>query len=143
MILHTASEVISFVRKLEEDSAKYYEDLAGRYTEHKEILLSFARENKKNITHIERAYYGIITDALEGCFSFNINPDEYAIGIEIPENAQQSETLKQAADMEEKIIKFYHDAAEQSKSFMGDVARAFTLVAKKRGLREQRLKELI
>ena len=77
MRLNTASEVISFTRKLEEDSAKFYEDLAQADIKGGETLLSLAQENRKNIIQIERAYYGVITDALEGCFAFNINLDEY------------------------------------------------------------------
>ncbi|MBT9170736.1 MAG: hypothetical protein DDT18_01083 [Actinobacteria bacterium] len=45
--------------------------------------------------------------------------------------------------MEEKIIKFYSDAAEQSQSLMADVPRAFQMVAKKRDKRRAMLKSLL
>jgi hypothetical protein len=45
--------------------------------------------------------------------------------------------------MEEKILKFYHVAAEQSKHLMVDVPRSFTLVAKKRNERIPKLKALL
>ena len=32
--------------------------------------ISFAKENKKNIANIERVYYGVITDAIEGSYAF-------------------------------------------------------------------------
>jgi len=142
MEINTCSAAISFARKLEEDSARFYEDLSQRYAKDADALLSFAQENKKIIVQVQRAYYGVISDALEGCFAFNINPDDYALKTEVAEGASYSETLKQAVEMEEKMIKFYTDAAEQSKSLMADVPRAFMMVAKKRGNRVAKLRSL-
>ena len=142
MELNTASATISFTKKLEEDSAKFYEDLSQRYAKDKDVLLSFAKENRKNIVQVERAYYGVITDAIEGCFAFKINPDEYTLKTELAEGASYSDALEKAVEMEEKIIKFYTDAAEQSKSLMADVPRAFMIVVKKRENREAMLKSL-
>jgi hypothetical protein len=45
--------------------------------------------------------------------------------------------------MEDKIIKFYSDAAQQSKSLMADVPRVFMMVAKKRGNRRAKLERLV
>jgi len=143
MKLNTASEVISFTKKLEGDSAKFYKDLSRRYAKDEGIFLSFVKENEKNIVQVERAYYGVITDALEGCFAFNIDPAEYSFKAELAEKASYSETLDNAIEIEEKIIKFYSDAAEQSKSLMADVPRAFKMVAKKRGNRQSTLKSLL
>lgn len=143
MEINTCSATISFARKLEEDSAKFYEDLAQRHTKDAEVLLSFAGENKKNTVQVERAYYGVISDALEGCFAFNINPDDYVLNTELAEGTSYPEALKKAVEMEEKIIKFYSDAAEQSKSLMADVPRAFTIVAKKRSSRIPKLESLL
>ena len=142
MKLNTASEVISFTKKLEEQSATFYKELSQRYVKDEDIFLSFVKENKKNIIQVERAYYGVISDALEGCFAFNINPAEYSFKTELAEKARYSEALDRAIEIEEKIIKFYSDAAEQSKSFMADVPRAFKMVAKKRGNRQLTLKSL-
>ncbi len=142
MEINTCSAAISFSRKLEEDSAKFYEELAQRHTKDAEILLSFAGENKKNIIQIERAYYGVISDALEGCFAFNINPDNYALKTELAEGVSYPEALKQAVELEEKLIKFYSDAAEQSRSLMADIPRVFTIVAKKRSSRIPKLESL-
>ncbi len=116
MKLNTASEVISFARKLEEDTARLYEDLAQRYTETAETLLSLAKENKKNIAQIERAYYGVITDALEGCFAFDLNLDEYVFATERSDRESYTEALVNAMAMEEEIQRFYADAAEKSKA---------------------------
>ena len=86
MILHTASEGITLSKKLENDSAEFYEDLAKRYAKDAETFLSFARDNKKNIVQIERAYYGVITDAIEGCFAFSVETDKYTFEREPARN---------------------------------------------------------
>lgn len=143
MELNTASEVISFAKKLEEDGVKLYEDLAQEQVQGSEFLLSFAKENKKNALQIERTYYEVITDAMEGCFSFKINPDEYALKTGLAEGARYSDALNKAIKMEEKTIKFYSDAAAQSESLLADVPRIFTLVAKRRGDRRTKLEALL
>lgn len=143
MELNTASEVISFAKRLEEVSAKFYEDLSQRYAKDEDVFLSFVKENRRNVVQIERAYYEVITDAIEGCFSFKINPNEYTLKTELAENARYSDALNKAVEMEENIIKFYSEAAEQSKSLLADVPRAFTMVAKKRGDRSSKLKLLL
>jgi hypothetical protein len=139
MILHTASEVITLSRELENGSAGFYEGLSGRYDRAAGSFLSFAGENRKNITQVERAYYGVITDALEGCFAFNIEADDYALNTAVPDGAGYAEALKQAMEMEKKIAAFYAEAAGQSKSLMADVPRAFMMIARKR---ENRLAQL-
>lgn len=143
MELKTSSEVISFTRQLEETGIRFYEALAKRFIKDEETMLALAKENKRNVAQVERAYYGVITDALEGCFAFAINPDNYAPNAELPENVSYAEALKQALAVEEKMQQFYTDAAEQSKSLMADVPRAFILLTSKRGKRIELLKSLI
>ena len=142
MILHTASEGITLANKLENDSAGFYEELSRRFTKDAEIFLSFAKDNKKNVAQIQRVYYGVITDALEGSYAFNLDSDEYIIDVSLQEKQTYSQILSQAIKLEEKIIKFYSDAAEQSKCLMADVPRAFILIAKKRNGRLSSLKSL-
>ena len=143
MEINTASAAISFARKLEEDSAKLYEDLSQRYPKSKDVFLTFVKDNKKNVVQFERAYYGVITDAIEGCFAFNMNPDEYVLKTELAEEANLSTDLDKAIEIEEQMIRFYSDAAEQSKSLMADVPRAFTQIARKRQNRESQLRSLL
>jgi len=143
MKLNTASAVISFCRQLEEDGAQFYEDLAQKYTLDGEALLSFAKENRKNIVDIERAYYGVISDALEGCFSFDINADSLNFETKLAEGISYSEVLKRAIEMEDRIIGFYLSAAEQSKALMADVPRAFQRVVKTRNNRKAKLQSLM
>ncbi len=143
MRLNTASAIISFCRQLEEDGAKFYEDLAQKYDRDGETFLSLAKENRRNIVDIERVYYGVISDALEGCFSFDMDADSYTLETELAEGTSYSDVLGKAIEIEDKIIEFYLDAAEQSKALMADVPRAFQRVAKKRTERKAKLQSLM
>jgi hypothetical protein len=144
MILHTASEGVTLAKKLENDSAKFYEDLAQRYAKEAETFLSFAKDNKKNIVQTERVYFGVITDAIEGCYAFNLDTDNYILETAMPVGATLGDSVKRAIAIEDTIIKFYSDAAEQSKPLLADVPRAFALVARKRSeVRKPQLMALI
>jgi rubrerythrin len=143
MGINTCSGAISLSREIENQSADFYQALSERYEKEKDFFLAFAKENKKFITQIERAYYGVITDAIEGCFAFDLNPEEFQIKTGLSKETNYSDALKEALAMEEKIINFYRIAAEQSKHLMADVPRSFTLVAKKRGERIPKLKSLL
>jgi hypothetical protein len=140
MALNTCSEGISFARELEETSAKFYERLAELFPADAETYLGYAAGNKKNVANVERAYFGVITDALEGCYAFNIEPEDYAIDVSLPEGASREDAMAKAIAIEEAVVRFYTDAAEQSKGLMADVPRAFTLVARKRSERIEELK---
>ncbi len=143
MQLKTASEVISFAKELEEYSARFYQELAQRDIEDGETWLSFVKENRKNIIQIEMAYYGGITDALEGCFAFDINRDEFTPKTKLPPEVSYAQASDRAVEMEKKIRKFYSDAAKQSKLLMADVPRAFAMIARKRDSRISMLKSLL
>jgi hypothetical protein len=143
MTINTCSGALSFAKELENESARFYEDLAQQYTKEKDLFLFFSKENGEYITQIERAYYGVISDAIEGCFAFNIDPEKYTFKTGLSEKPGLSDVLKRALEIEEKMVLFYSDAAEQSKSLMADVPRAFKMVAKKRGLRKEKLLSLM
>jgi len=142
MKLNTASQVISFSRKLEEDGAAFYESLAGQYPKDSEVWLGFSRENKKNIMRVERAYFGGITDALEGGFTFDIDPEEYTVKPGLLQNASYANAINTAIEMERKTALFYDRAAEQSKTLLADVPRAFLTMGKLRDERRQKLEEI-
>jgi hypothetical protein len=143
MTIKTCSGAISFVKELENESAKVYEELAQKYEQPRDMFLSFAKENRKFVTQVERAYYGVITDAIEGCFAFDINPEEYLLNPSLQQSGSYHDTLKQVLAMEEMIEKCYTQSAEQSQYLMADVPRAFKMVAKKRDDRIQKLKSLL
>jgi rubrerythrin len=142
MIIHTASEGITLARKLESESAGFYEDMARKYSKDAAVLQSFAQENKKNVAQIDRAYYGVITDAIEGGYAFNLDADKYVLKTALTENAGYADALKQALAMEDTITAFYTEAARQSQGLMADVPRTFLLVVKKRAARIEKLKQL-
>jgi len=143
MKLHTASEVISFAKELENQSARFYENLSRRYARDEDFFQSLAKENGKNIVQIKTAYYSVITDAIEGCFAFDIDSDEYMLETELADKGSYLDALDKAVGIEEKMIKFYSDAAQQSKSMMADVSRNFVIVANKRNKRIPKLKSLV
>lgn len=143
MGISTCSGAISLSKELENESTKFYQELTQRYEKDKDLLFSFVKENGKYVTQIERAYYGVITDAIEGCFAFDLNPEDYQFKTTLPKEMSYSDALKEALAMEEKILKFFRVAAEQSKHLMADVPRSFTLVAKKRSERIPKLKALL
>jgi rubrerythrin len=142
MKLQTCSETIGFAKKLENDSSRFYEDLSERYAKDKDVFLSFVKENNRYALQVERAYYSVITDAIEGCFAFDVNPDEYTFETKLSENTSYADALAKALDIEDKIMRFYSDAAEHSMSLMADVPRNFVIIAKKRRNRIEKLKSL-
>jgi hypothetical protein len=143
MIISTAAEGISLSRKLETESAGLYEELAKVYPQGAATFTAYAKENKKNISNIESAYYSVITDAIEGCYAFNIETDEFTLDTQVPAAAGFGEVIQKAIRIEELIIKYYTLTAEQSKSLMADVPRVFKLVAKKREKRKSELEALL
>ena len=141
MRLTTASEVISFVRGLEEASAKFYEELAKKYPEGEETFLSLAKENRKNKILVQRVYNEVVTDALETGFSFEgLSVSEHIFDGTATEDIRLSDAAQKALDIEEKIQKFYLDAAKTSKSLLADIPRVFERMAKERDKRKKKLK---
>jgi hypothetical protein len=140
MIIHTASEGVSLARKLEDDTAKFYQEVAQKHTADADTLLGYAKENKKNVSNIERSYYSVITDALEGGYAFNLDDAEYPINVTVGDD--YSAMIKQAQENEASIVKFYEVAAEQSRALMADLPRTMTVVNRKHIARVEELKAL-
>ncbi|MBS7656090.1 hypothetical protein KEJ50_06305 [Candidatus Bathyarchaeota archaeon] len=143
MELITASAIVSYVTKLEEESAKLYEELAQKYSEAKTIFLSLAKENKMNKQSIERTYYGIISDKLEACFIKILNTDDYSIEIKIPKEVSYLNALQKTIEIEEKIQKFFVDASDAIGSLVPDVSWSLSRIGKKREDRILKLKSLL
>ncbi|MFO7601539.1 MAG: hypothetical protein R6X27_17315 [Candidatus Desulfacyla sp.] len=142
MNLRTASETLSFLRELEEKAAVFYEELAGRFPENKEDFLAFAKENRKYNKQIQMAYQSVITDAIEGCYAFDLETDHYSFETDLPDAAGIAEAAAKALAVEEKIVSCYNVGAEQSGSLLADVPRNFKIVVKKRNNRLEKLKSL-
>lgn len=142
MILYTASAVVSYARQLEEEGALFYTEAADVHESQRERFLALAKENRRNASQVQTVYYGVISDALEGGFSFNLDTADYERHQGMPAADEPAATADQALDMEEKAIRFYTDAAEQSRSLLADIPRLFTILAKKRQSRAVFLSDL-
>jgi len=143
MELITASAVVSYATKLEEESARLYEEMTQKHPENKDIFLSLAKENKMNKQSIERAYYSVISDKLEACFIKTLNTDNYSIETKLPEKADYSTALSKAVEIEEKIQKFLIDASNAIGALVPDVSWTFSRIGKKREERINKLKSLL
>ncbi|MBW1735489.1 MAG: hypothetical protein JRF51_06565 [Deltaproteobacteria bacterium] len=142
MNLRTASETLSFIRELEEKAAGFYENLAETYPENREGFLSFAKENRKYNKQIQMAYQSVITDAIEGCYAFDLESEDYTFDTDLPQGAGLADAASKALTVEEKIMDCYTIGTEQSGSLLADVPRNFKIVLKKRAKRLEKLKEL-
>lgn len=140
MKLCTTSETISFAKELEEQSGKFYLTMAERFDQAGNFRL-FQEENRKYSIQIQRAYQSVITDAIEGCFAFKLESDDYLLDTDLPEGLDFSAALEKAIAMEEKILAFYDTAADQSMSLMADIPRNFKIVNRKRQKRIDQLKQ--
>lgn len=127
---------------MEETSAAFYEELAKRFPADAEKFRGYAVANNKNVTNVQRTYFGVITDGIEGCYAFNLEPGDYVIDLALPDGIAKADALAKAVAAEETIARFYADAGEQGKGLTADVARAFTIIARKRGDRISELKSL-
>lgn len=144
MKLTTASEVVSFAKDLEDKTEEFYKQLAERYQDQTETFSSFAKENRKNKIAIQRAYQGVVTDALETGFSFKeFQVDPYTPDVSVPEKATLSDIAKRALEVEKKMQGFYEAAAKMSRGLLADVPRTFERIARKIDKRKERLKSLI
>lgn len=136
MKLNTMAAVMSFVSKIENGSSLFYENYADKYPELKDTLLSWAKENKKFEKMVKQTYFGVITDTLEACYSFEgLDTEDYDFVTTLPDNASLSEAIEMVREIEDKIKSFYHKAAEVSNCLMADIPRLFRKIAK---IREER-----
>ncbi len=136
MKLHTASEVISLSRRLEDETGRFYEKLAsaGRNAQ---PWYDYVKENGQNVKNVERAYNNVISDALEGGFAFDIEADDFELSL--PEPLPSPAVVREAIDIETRLARLYTIAAQQSQSLLPDVSRAMVVVARKRQTRIESL----
>jgi hypothetical protein len=100
------------------------------------------RENQKYAVMVQEAYFSVISDAIEGCFAFDINPEDFEFKTRLSETTDNSEVLSKAIEIEEIMVKFYTETTEQSKSLLGDMSRVFGLIVRKRNARITILKSM-
>jgi hypothetical protein len=139
----TASSVISFVERLEDNSSAFYEELADRYDEGTETFLDFARGGQKNKKSIVQTYRETVTDALETGFSFQgLDFRDYATDTDLAEDTSFEEALIKALELEEQAVAFYRDVAERSRSLLATIPMAFKSAAKRRERRKAKLEAI-
>jgi hypothetical protein len=123
--LKTATAVINLADELENKLTLFYTEASKIHSEHKDMFLTFCKENAKYVKNIKRTYYGAITDAIEGGFAFDLNPDNYFFEVVLQGDEDFDAIKKEAYKIETLIIQFYEKAAAQSKYTMSDMARVF------------------
>ena len=141
MKLNTASAAVRFAKQLEDETRQLYERASARHPEWLSTLAPFIRENKRNVGSIDRAYIGVVSDALDTQFAFEgIDTDDYELATDLPDSPEEVATV--LASNEETIMAFYRAAAESSRDLLADVPRAFDRVASKRSRRAESLRAL-
>ncbi len=134
MKLSTASAAVRFAKRLEDESRELYERVLERYPEWQSALAPFIRENKRNVGMIDRAYLGVVSDALDTQFAFEgIDTADYEINVDFPDSRGQ--VARGLVSNEETIIAFYRAAADSSRALLADVPRAFDRISAKRSHR--------
>jgi rubrerythrin len=140
----TTAAIISLSEELEDISSAFYDQLAERWTDHKQTFSSFSLDGRKNKIQIVRTYQETITDALEASYSFEgFNPQAYRVDTALNASASYAEGLRMAVALEQRACAFYEDVAERSESLLATIPRAFRRVAKQRGQRGQKLEAML
>ena len=131
MKLSTMAAVMTFVTKLEESSAAFYETQAKTHPARMDTFLSWAKENRKFESTVKRTYFGVITDTLESNFSFQgLDDEDYQLNL--PDTVAPQDIEKRARAMEETIRRFYLDAGKRCEGLMADIPRLFNKIARNR-----------
>jgi rubrerythrin len=144
--LNTASAVVSFYTRLEDEISRFYEELAAKVEspEGREAFAAFARESKKNRDMVDRAYRHVVTDAFETGFTFSgLNDEDYRIDTQLEDDLRFSDALKMAIDVEEVSRRLCSDASESSRALLADIAQAFGWVAERKSKRKATLESLL
>jgi len=140
MKLQTASETLSFLDQLQKQATDYYQTIIDRFGKDEEVYKGFIKENKRYYSDIMFSYRSVISDALEGCYAFNLNSDDWILDTNLPDNQSYKDAISKAVSLEEKMISFYEAAAQQSAQLLADVPRAMLHIVKK--IKQKRLPKL-
>jgi len=130
--MSTGSQVVRFSQDMEEESAEFYERLAKQESEAGNMFKSFSIQNRKLALIVQRAYVSSISDAVEGCFTFRMEEEEYQIHELLSGPITSDEALDRSLRLEQTASKFYEEAQKQSQSLLPDVSRAFAAAARER-----------
>jgi hypothetical protein len=131
MRLQTASETLSYMEQLQNQASAFYKTIIEKYGEDEEVYKTFIKENKRFTSDIMFSYRSVISDALEGCYAFDLESDDFVLDAELGSSSSYKDAIAKALAMEEKMIALYETGAEQSADLLADVPRAMLRVVKK------------
>jgi len=140
----TASRIIGRAEELEEHSQAFYEELAGRFPDYREMFLAFAKQCTKNRVSLVRTYRETVSDALEMGFSFEgLDLDSYQTDTTLGESVAFADAVEKAVTLEKQATAFYESVAEHSRSLLATIPMAFKTAAKKRKQNWRKLQSLL
>ena len=144
-MLNTASGLIEYYTKYEDRIKSFYETLAEdeRCAANKELFKSMAEENEKHKKEVLRAYYEVITDAIEACYIRPLDETKYEVDTEITPEMTYADILRKAVDIEEKSRGFCAEAYRCTSGLLADISVAFRRVSRRKTKRAEKLKELL
>ena len=105
------------------------------------MWLRFARENQRAASSVHSEYVTAITDAVEGCFSFRIDEDQYCLEPYMKGRDCIGGAIQDAIQIELVLQRLYEEASAQSQAFMPGLARCLTKIGAKRRCRINVLQE--
>ena len=144
-MLNTASGLIEYYTKYEDRIKSFYETLAEdeRCAANKELFKSMAEENENHKKEVLRAYYEVITDAIEACYIRPLDETKYEVDTEITPEMTYADILRKAVDIEEKSGGFCAEAYRCTSGLLADISVAFRRVSRRKAKRAEKLKELL
>jgi len=144
MQLRTTSETLSFIKDHERKLIDMYSQISERFpqSDANGVLASSIKEIKGYIQELDRSYYSVITDAIEGCFGFDLNAEKYETDETTPADLSCAACLDKAIAVEKKLLDLYQDAADQSASLLADVPRSMRIISRKRTNRLEKVTAL-
>ena len=145
MQLCTTSETLSFIKDHERSLIDMYNRISERFPQYNAngLLAASAKEIKGYIQELDRSYYSVITDALEGCFGFDLTAEKYSIDADTPDGLSGESCLQKAIAVETIMLALYEEAATQSGPLLADVPRSMRIIQRKRTKRLEGIKALI
>lgn len=144
-MLNTASAIMSFYERLEDQAAGFYDSLARdeKFSEGRDTFMALSKESRRHKEMVLRVYREVITDAIEAGFSFTgLDESDYEIDTELTGDLSLRDVLEKAVDIEEKSQRLCNDASESSRALMADITQALGWVASRKARRVQTLKSL-
>ena len=146
MDLTTVSSVLNVYERLEDQTAKFYEELAenDRYSKEMEMFLDLAKDSRRQKDRVLRAYRECVTDILEVGFSLTgLREVDYQLKRELNRDASLNDVLRAAIDLEENGRRFCQDVSSRGRALLADISREFERAARRKEERKVRLESLL